>query len=331
MLRAEPVPFDSADSNELVHRQLASANARRLAPRRSVGDFDAELEHDATMRRSERTFVEAERAAVKSEARAVPTDPAAFAAWFDALTEAPSVVFQALLSDLASEATAEQAEWFLSHDRAHDQGLEDLLALTQVNMPACSKLELARNYWAEISHADTPRLFPRPQVAAPGAPPPRPLWQALAVDNLMVALATSRHYAYQSLGALGVVEAAALRRAQGIESALQRLGTFRFERAARPAFGQRHAALWSREVLAPLVATDPSLASLIAEGALMRVQLAERRDARYLQLLRQSAVQVAHFEYAEDSGAELRTPVVPAAAPAVRPVRWRDVSARPPY
>ncbi len=305
MLRAEPVSDQGADAQERLHRSLAAANARRLAPRRSVGDFDAELEHDVTMRRTERAFVEAERAAVKIEARSVPTDPQAFAAWFESLAETSRQNAEALSSWLASEAAPAQSQWFLEHERGHDTGLDDLLALTQVNMPACSKLELARDYWRELNHGGSSAPFQQyPSVMVETPPRAQAIWEALAVDNLMVALATARHYAYQSLGALGLAEHSALQRARSI-----------FNRSSP----------WSREILAPLVASDARLAPVIAEGALMRLGLVARRDARYLCLLRQAQPQVAQFEYAEESSPARTTVEEPIAAPAVRPVRWREV------
>lgn len=306
MLRAEPVQSESpADANERLHRGLAAANARRFAPKRSVGDFDAELEHDVTMRRTERTFVEAERAAVKAEARRVPAEPEPFATWFESLTETGRQYSEPLSSWLANQASPTQTQWFLEHERSHDTGLDDLLALTQVNMPACSKLELARDYWRDLSHGGHSAPFQqRPTVLA--EPPPQPIWEALAIDNLMTALATARHYAYQSLGALGLAEHTALRRARVIFS------------PASP---------WAREILAPLVASDPRLAPVIAEGALMRLRLVARRDARYLHLLQRSSQHVAQFEYAEESSP---APPIPD-APVVRPVRWREVLPRPTY
>src|SRR3954464_6877726 len=111
MLRAEPVHSDhQADSTEKFHRNLARANASRFAPRRSAGDFDAELEQDVTLRRTERAFIEAERAAVKADARAVPTDPEQFVAWFDSLIETCHERSEPLCSWLAREASAEQVQ-----------------------------------------------------------------------------------------------------------------------------------------------------------------------------------------------------------------------------
>lgn len=286
------------------------------------------------MRRTERAFVEAERAAVKSAARAVPTDPEAFVTWFDSLAETNSQSSEALCAWLASEASAEQVSWFVEHERSHELALEDLLALTQVNMPPRSKLELARNYWESMSHGAPATPFRQRPTLAVDAAPPEPVWEALAVDNLMVALASARHYAYQSLGALGLVEHTTPQRASAVDQARQRLGLLSAAEdiAWRPANAHRHAALWSREVLAPLVRNDSSLACVIAEGALMRIRLDARRDARYLQLLEQSSTRAAQFEYAEDSAPVHPEPVAPAAStPAVRPVRWRDVSPRPTY
>ena len=40
--------------------------------------------------------------------------------------------------------------WFLTQEVAGEAGFDDLLALTQVNMPVTAKLEMARNYWDEM-------------------------------------------------------------------------------------------------------------------------------------------------------------------------------------
>ena len=50
------------------------------------------------------------------------------------------------------------------------------------------------------------------------------VWESLALSNLMVALATARHYASQSIGALGVIELTAPGRSGLVNAGLKRLG-----------------------------------------------------------------------------------------------------------
>ena len=40
--------------------------------------------------------------------------------------------------------------WFLTQEAAGEAGFDDLVAMTQVKLPARAKLELARNYWDEM-------------------------------------------------------------------------------------------------------------------------------------------------------------------------------------
>jgi len=51
-----------SNPEELLHRQLASSHAQRLAPKIEAFDFEGDLENELLMRRIERELVEAERA-----------------------------------------------------------------------------------------------------------------------------------------------------------------------------------------------------------------------------------------------------------------------------
>ncbi len=100
----------------------------------------------------------------------------------------------------------------------------------------------------------------------------------------MVALATARHYAYQSLGALGVIELTAPGRAELVNHGLRRLGIGGAARkyfALHAALDVRHSQTWNREVILPLVESDPAIAAAIAEGALMRLRGGARCFERY--------------------------------------------------
>jgi hypothetical protein len=100
----------------------------------------------------------------------------------------------------------------------------------------------------------------------------------------MVALAANRHYAYQSLGALGVIEMTAPGRSEQVNQGLKRLGIGGDARryfAMHATLDVKHSQAWNREVLGPLVASDPEIAILIAEGALLRLGAGARCFDRY--------------------------------------------------
>jgi hypothetical protein len=108
--------------------------------------------------------------------------------------------------------------------------------------------------------------------------------EALALANLMVALAANRHYTYQSIGALGVIELTAPGRAVQVNAGLKRLGIQGDARryyALHSTLDIKHSAAWNREVLRPLVQAEPRCARLIAEGALMRLFAGARCFERY--------------------------------------------------
>jgi hypothetical protein len=98
---------------------------------------------------------------------------------------------------------------------------------------------------------------------------------SLALGNTMAALASNRPYAYQALGAMGVIELTAPGRAAYVSAGLRRL---KISAKARHYFDLhavldiKHSEAWNREVFASIVAETPQAAPFIAEGALMRLQ-----------------------------------------------------------
>ena len=110
------------------------------------------------------------------------------------------------------------------------------------------------------------------------------VWEAQAQSNLLVALAANRRYAYQSVGALGVIELTAPDRAAQVNEGLRRLGVGAAERryfALHATLDRKHSASWNSEVLWSLVAGDPRTAAPMAEGALMRLNAGARCFSRY--------------------------------------------------
>jgi hypothetical protein len=276
---------------EPLHRWLHAFNETRHRPSFATSQWQAALEHEVAVRAAEIQFVEGERAQAQSWAREAPRDPARFAAWFEGLATAGPGQGDPLFPWLAHEASLADMRWFLWQETAGEAGFDDLVALTQLQLPARAKLELARNYWDEMGRGRESAMH-GPMLARLGeeldldalAAEREPVWETLALANLMVALASNRQYAYHSIGALGVIELTAPGRAALVNAGLQRLGIRGEARryfALHATLDVKHSLAWNREVIVPLVEDDPRAAAAIAEGALMRLAAGARCFARY--------------------------------------------------
>jgi hypothetical protein len=101
---------------------------------------------------------------------------------------------------------------------------------------------------------------------------------------MMIGLARNRRYAFQSIGALGVIEMTAPTRAGYVDRALRRLGVPAKQRhyfALHAVLDVKHSECWNREVLRPLVSEDPRRARGIGEGAVLRLWHGARCFERY--------------------------------------------------
>jgi hypothetical protein len=264
---------------QALHRSLAYFNARRLSPHQVTDSWERELEFEHHMRLAEGRFLEQERRKVRLLAQRAPREAGTFVRWFENLKDSGPGQGDLLFPWLAEEATLAEMSWFLTQEAAGEAGFDDLVAMAQVKLPTRPKLEMARNYWDEMGRGhergmhgpmlsgvvDDLELKPTIETT---------LWPSLALANLMVGLAANRRYAYQAIGALGVIELTAPTRVGHVNEGLKRLDV-PFE--SRKYF-QLHATLdvehskaWNEEVLYPLVKADPSVAEALAEGALMRL------------------------------------------------------------
>jgi len=278
----------SSKSADGLHRQLAAFNRWRLAPSVDVRDWQDSLRKECDLRVVEGHFIESERAKVRDSARAVPTQPEQFVSWFESLLRFGPGQGDRLFPWLAESASLCDLTWFLSQEVAGEAGFEDLVALTQVKLPARAKLEMARNYWDEMGQGHEggmhgPLLDGLSAALNIDCTQP-PVWESLALGNLMAGLATNRRYTYQSVGALGAIELTAPGRAALVNAGLKRLGVGGAARryfALHATLDVRHSAAWNREVLLPLVAQDSRNAVAIAEGALMRLSAGASCFQRY--------------------------------------------------
>jgi len=252
-------------------------------------EWQANLRTEYEARLEEGLFVESELHLIQSAANAAPEEPVAFLRWFEALRDGGGGQNDPLFPWLGDVATLQEMRWFLAQEAAGEAGFDDLVALTQVSCPVRPKLEMARNYWDEMGRghergihglmlaATVRELDLEPMVD-------KTVWEALALSNLMAALASNRRYAYQSVGALGAIEMTAPGRVAYVNTGLKRLGVPREARA----YFQLHAGLdiehskaWNEEVIYCIVEADARTARPIAEGALMRLASGARCFRRY--------------------------------------------------
>ena len=276
------------------HARLNHFNSARLTPAHVHPGWQADLRTEYEIRVEEGLFIEHERQQIHSEAHEAPQEPHAFMRWFEALRDRGPGQGDLLFPWLANVATLPEMRWFLTQEAAGEAGFEDLVALTQVRFPVRAKLEMARNYWDEMGRGHE-RGMHGPLLAAvvreldlkPSVDDTA--WEALALCNLMAALASNRRYAYHAIGALGVIEMTAPGRVTHVNDGLKRLDVPTTARAyfqLHAGLDIQHSKAWNEEVLFSLVQADARTARPLAEGALMRLACGARCFRRYR----------AHFE-----------------------------------
>jgi hypothetical protein len=271
-------------TNEDLHRALAHWNHRRLAVAQPSATWRDDLSEDLQMRTLEGGYVEAFRAEVAERVREAPSDADGFIEWFEALSATGPGQNDPLFDWLSEEASLVDLRWFLCQEAAGEAGFDDLVAMTQVKLPATAKLELARNYWDEMGRGSAggmhgPMLDRTVQGLNLEPSIDATAWESLALANTMTAFATTRRYTYHSVGALGVVELTAPARVAKVAQGLKRLGV---EPRLRKYFDLhaildvKHSEEWNKEAIRPLVSDNPECARYLAEGALMRLTCGQR-------------------------------------------------------
>ena len=274
-----PTPIHHATDAHLFHRELAHFNARRLLPGLPNNSWRGELQTELLFKVAEGHYLEALRAEVTSLLPKKNISADAFTAWFEALQHTGPGQQHALFDWLADAASMAEMRWFLTQEAGGEAGFDDLVAYAQVKLPAQAKLECARNYWDEMGHGKQSAMHGQMLdrlVAEMGLQPgiDTTVWQALALSNTMLGLATNRRYAYHALGALGVIELTAPDRVKKVSAGMKRLGLDGRMRAyfdLHGALDVSHAKCWLREVIRPLIEASPCCAQALAEGALMRL------------------------------------------------------------
>lgn len=273
-----------------LHTALNRLNQMRLCPGVPHAQWQDDLRQAHELALLEGNFLSLSQAEVAERAALAPCEPQAFVDWFERLREDGPGQHDPLFDHLAERATLEELRWFLRQELAGEAGFEDLVALTQLHLPAQPKLELARNYWDEMGQGKPNGMhgsmlsFLAKALDVQNTALHDIVWESIALGNLLAGLAYNRRYAYHALGALGVVELTAPSRAVKVVRSMDRLGVDR--RASRyfrvhAVVDVSHARTWCEEVLKPIVAERPDVAVWMAEGALMRLRAGQRTFERY--------------------------------------------------
>lgn len=278
------------DGNKVSLQQaLVAFNHDRMTPCLPTPDWRDAIDAQARLLAEEGEFLEASRQAVAARAAAAPTDAGGFVDWFKALEQDGPGQNDPLFPWLAEAATMQEMRWFLTQEVAGEAGFDDLAALTQVGMPASTKLEIARNYWDEMGRGNPKGMhgpmLEKLSIRLELTPKTTDIvWEALALANTMAGMAANRRYAYHSVGALGAIEQTAPGRAALVARGLKRLGVPAGDRHyfdLHAVLDIKHSEAWNAEAIHPLVAADPALARPIAEGALMRLECGAACFRRY--------------------------------------------------
>jgi len=269
--------------------ELAKYNSRHLRPAFPTDTWRDELDEYATVTRAEGEYIEAVRREIAPLVADVPSGVDDFIDWFEELKATGPGQGDPLFPWLAETASQDDMLWFLTQEVAGEAGFDDLLALTQVKMPITAKLEMARNYWDEMGRGREtamhgPLLERLASYLEIHAEPDRVVPESLALGNAMLALARSRRYCFQSIGALGVIEMTAPTRAGFVDAGLKRLRIPTKKRlyfTLHAVLDIKHSECWNREVLRSLVGENPRCAQAIGEGAIIRLWHGTRCFERY--------------------------------------------------
>lgn len=269
--------------------ELAKYNGRQLEPRFPDENWRQEIDDYAQVIRAEGEYLEAVRSEIRPLLADIPSEVDGFIDWFEDLKQTGPGQGDELFPWLAGSASREDMLWFLTQEVAGEAGFDDLLAMTQVKMPVTAKLEMARNYWDEMGRGrDTAMHGPLLERLATyldiDAKPDHVVPESLALGNAMLALARSRRYCFQSIGALGVIEMTAPTRAGFVDQGLKRLripSKKRLYFTLHAVLDIKHSECWNREVLRSLVEEEPRRAAAIGEGAMLRLWHGARCFERY--------------------------------------------------
>ncbi|MFG2428693.1 iron-containing redox enzyme family protein [Streptomyces sp. NPDC048590] len=209
-----------------------------------------------------------------------------FVRWLKAMVTAHPAGRHPLYHEhLVERGTPEDMRLLLAQETNLDPRFDDILAAMQIGRHGVEKMEIAANYWDEMGNGDPAQvhtaLFSQ-ALAAVGADAryiaETFLLEASVSGNISAMLALSRRHYYKAVGYFGVTEYLAPRRFRCVVDAwrahgLDEVGIVYHDLHIGVDAG--HAAGWFKNVVRPLVDSDPRIGREIALGAAIRLNTSQ--------------------------------------------------------
>ncbi len=285
--RLQGEPFFAGSEGEF-HKTLARFNQERFTPA-NPGIVLFEPGNALRFHRMEVAFLEAMRQEAQTYLSENPADPEDLVAWFESVASGAGEQAAAFFDWLAERADSEQVRWVLQQEIGAEAAVPDLLALSQVRMPARVKVAMARAFWEEMGRGEekathSEMLEHLAHHFAIRADLGAIIPEAMAQENLLNAMGAHRQYAFHAAGALGITALLNDERAPTMMRALTRL---KVPAKARKVFAVQAARdpaetrAWLDDVIAPLARRNTVRAQSLAEGAVMRLMAAARCQEAY--------------------------------------------------
>lgn len=246
---------------EAFQTELGRFNQKRLIPTYFHASWQSKLEQEWVYRRFEGEMIDEALERVQTYLTDLPKDAETFITWLEELKEKGVGQNDSLFSWLSRTARSGQIQWFIRQEAFAETYLDECAAYTNIRMPNWIRLETLNFPFFSV-------LAKEIQVS-PDVPV---IVECIALSNLMIGLATNRHYAYHSLGALAVTPYITYRRINAVCNGLERIGV----ECILPKESD-----WIRTSLLPLIEENPDLMVPIAEGALMRLNAGMDCYARF--------------------------------------------------
>src|SRR5262249_49477502 len=155
---------------DLLQRELASFNQRRLRPPLPHEGGQAERAEETRWRIQEEQFLDAFRRPIAERARRAPADPDGFVAWFEELRASGPGQGDPLFPWLETTATMREMRWFLTQEVAGGGGVGELGAPGPDEPALQPPPALGREYCGERGGGGGPGGG-RPPRALGGGPP----------------------------------------------------------------------------------------------------------------------------------------------------------------
>lgn len=216
------------------------------------------------------------------EITSYPTSGDDYIRWFKDILHAHKAASHEFYDDyLPNEASIDDLRYFLAQETSLDPRFDDILALVQLGTTGQEKMEIARNYWDEMGNGEPNMVHTKLFSQALSCLEIDPEYiknnitlEARITGNLSGCLALSRRHYYKAIGYFGVTEFMAPSRFTSLVKGWARLGLpekgIEYHKL-HVKIDAIHGNAWLRNVIKPLIDSNPETGKEMIQGALIRL------------------------------------------------------------